>query len=133
MLSCSITYFTNWLWLVFLFILDNVFSAYPSLCLFPSGMQIHILQCIINQSGWVTPNADIFWYTSIGFICLTFLHCAFWNVSSNCLHKKRHNYIGCICLTFLHCVFSSDSLNCVPGRMHTHIDCICSIFLDLCF
>ena len=36
---------------------------------------------------------------------LTFHHCAFSNVSSNCLLKKRHNRTGYICLTFLHCVF----------------------------
>ena len=31
---------------------------------------------------------------------LTFLHCAFSNVSSNCLPKKRHSHIGCTCLIF---------------------------------
>ena len=32
------------------------------------------------------------------------LHCAFSNVSSNCLHEKRQSHI-CYCLTFLHCPF----------------------------
>ena len=40
---------------------------------------------------------------------LTFLHCAFLNVSSNRLPKKRQSYIGCICLAFLHCAFSNVS------------------------
>ena len=36
--------------------------------------------------------------------CLTFLYCAFANVSANDLDGKRHSHIGCICFTFLHCV-----------------------------
>ena len=39
----------------------------------------------------------------------TFLHCAFLNVSSNCLPERMKSHIGCICLTFLHCVFSNVS------------------------
>ena len=31
---------------------------------------------------------------------MTFLHCAFSNVSSNCLHENRHSHIDCICLIF---------------------------------
>ena len=43
-------------------------------------------------------------------ICLTFLHCDFSNVFSNCLREKRHSNIGCICLTCLHCAFSNVCL-----------------------
>ena len=39
-------------------------------------------------------------------ICLTFLHCAFSNVSLNPLPQRMHSRIGCICFAFLHCVFS---------------------------
>ena len=52
-----------------------------------------------------------------GCICLTFLHCAFSNVSLNCLHKRMRNYTDSICLTFLHCVFSNVSSSCLPLRM----------------
>ena len=42
----------------------------------------------------------------ISCICLTFLHCAFSNVASNRLHKKRHNHINYICFHFfLQCIF----------------------------
>ena len=44
-------------------------------------------------------------HSHIGCICLTFLQCAFLNVSSNCLSDKMQSYIGCICLTFLPCSF----------------------------
>ena len=36
-------------------------------------------------------------HSHIGFICLTFLHCAFWNVSSKHQLKKMQSYIGCNC------------------------------------
>ena len=39
-------------------------------------------------------------HSHIGHIYLTFLHCAFSNVSSNCLPEMMQNHIGCICLTF---------------------------------
>ena len=65
--------------------------------------------------------------------CFTFPHCAFSNVSSNCLSEKRHSHIGCICLTFLQCAFSNVSSNCLPQRMHSHIGCICSSFLHCGF
>ena len=55
-------------------------------------------------------------YTCIGCICLTFLHCASLNVSSNHLPESRHSRIGCICLTFLHCGSLNVSLNCLPKR-----------------
>ena len=38
-------------------------------------------------------------------ICLSFLHCAFSNVSSNHLPQKRHSHIGSIYFTFLHSAF----------------------------
>ena len=56
---------------------------------------------------------------------LTFLYCAFSNVSSKPLHNRIQSHIGCICLTFLHCAFSNVSSNCLPDRMHSHIGCIC--------
>ena len=39
-----------------------------------------------------------------------------------------HNYIGCIFMPFLHCAFSNLSSNCLPERIHNHIGCICSAF-----
>ena len=96
-------------------------------------------------------------YSHIGCICLTFLHCAFSDVSSNCLHCMRgckltsvayvwsfstvltnvslnwlpvrmQSHIGYIYLTFLCCVSSNVFSNCLPGRMQSHIGCICLIF-----
>ena len=47
-------------------------------------------------------------HSHIGCICVTFLHCAFSNVSSNCLQQKRHIHIGCIFLKYWHhLLFSS--------------------------
>ena len=46
-------------------------------------------------------------HSHIGCICVTFLHCAFSNVSSNCLLEKMPCRTGCICLIFLHDAFSN--------------------------
>ena len=68
-----------------------------------------------------------------GCICLAFLHCAFSNVSSNRLHEKMYSYIGGICLTSLHCAFSNVSLNRLFEKRYSHIGCICMIFLHCAF
>ena len=62
----------------------------------------------------------------IGCICLTFLHCAFLNVSSNCLPEQRHSHTGYICLAFLHCVFLNVFSNCLSENRQSHIGCIFS-------
>ena len=41
-------------------------------------------------------------------------HLVFSNVSSNWLLEKRHSRIGYICLTFLHCVYLNVLSNCLP-------------------
>merc|ERR1712213_197341 len=63
-------------------------------------------------------------HSRIGCIYLTFLQCAFSNVSSYRLPEKMHSRIGCIYLTFLHCAFSNVASNCLHGRRHSHIGCI---------
>ena len=68
-----------------------------------------------------------------GCIYLTFLHYAFSNVSSNCLHENRHSHIDCICLIFLHCAFLNVASNCLPQRMKNHIGRICLAFLHCSF
>ena len=75
--------------------------------------------CVTYVMDNFIPNS-----VSIGFIWLTFLHCAFSNVSSNRLPNKRHSHIGCICLTFPHCVLSNVASNCLHGRRNSHIGCI---------
>ena len=65
----------------------------------------------------------------IGYICLTFPHCAFSCVSSNGLPERMQSHIGYICLTFPHCACSCVSSNCLPKRMQIHIGCICLAFL----
>ena len=72
--------------------------------------------CVTYVMDNLIPNSVF-----IGFICLTFLHCAFSNVSSNCLHEKRQSHICCTCLTFLHCAFSNVSSNRLPVRMQSRI------------
>ena len=67
-------------------------------------------------------------HSHIGCICLTFLHCAFSNVSSNCLHKRKQSHIGCICLTFFHCAISYVSSKSLDLNRQSHIGCICSNF-----
>ena len=64
-----------------------------------------------------------------GCICLTFLHCAFSNVLSNCLLERMQSHTGCICLTFLHCAFSNVPSKRLHKRIHNHTGCICSTFL----
>ena len=61
----------------------------------------------------------------IGYNCLTFLNCAFSDVSSNDVHKRIHSRIGCICLTFHHYGFSNVYSNCLHARMQSHINCSC--------
>ena len=79
----------------------------------------------------------------IGCICLTFLHCAFSNVSSksldlkrqshivssNCLPEQMQSHIGCICLTFLYCSLSNVSSKSLDLKRQSHIGCICLTFL----
>ena len=62
---------------------------------------------VFSYSSWKHLDQSV--YSHISCICLVFLHCAFSNVSSNCLPQKRHSRIGCICLTFLQCAFSNVS------------------------
>ena len=52
--------------------------------------------------------------------------------SKMCLSEKRQSHISCICLTFLHCAFSNVSANGLDGKRYSHIGCICLTFL-LCF
>ena len=43
----------------------------------------------------------------------------------------RDSHTGCICLTYLHCAFSNVSSNGLLGKMHNHTDCICLIVSDV--
>ena len=72
-------------------------------------------------------------HSHIGCTYLTFLHCAFSNVSSNCLNERMQKYTGCICLIFLHCAFSNVSSGHLPDMLHTCTGCIFSIFLHCAF
>ena len=62
---------------------------------------------------------------------MTFLHCVYSNVSSNCLPEMMHNHTGCICWTFPHRVFSHEPSNCFCKRTHNCAGCICSTLRDL--
>ena len=61
---------------------------------------------------------QITWHSRISCVCLTSLHCASLNVSSNRFLERRHSRIGCICLTFLHCASLNVSSNRLPGSNH---------------
>ena len=91
-------------------------------------------------------------HNHIGCICVTFLHCALSNVSSNGLLARMQSHIGHIYSTFIplcvfkcvlklpvindakshwlhffyffHCEFSNVSSNGLPEKMHSHIGCI---------
>ena len=67
-------------------------------------------------------------HSHIGYICLTFLHCAFSSVSSKRSHRRMHSHIGCIYVTFLHCAFSNVFSNGLPEKRHSRIGCICSTY-----
>ena len=66
-------------------------------------------------------------------ICLIVLHCAFSNVSSNCLPEQRQSRTGCICLAFLRCAFSNVSSKRSPQQRQNYIGCICVAFLHCVF
>ena len=59
--------------------------------------------------------------------------CVFSSALLNCLDQRKHNHIGCICVTFLHCASSNESSDGVHKRMHTHTGCICWSFLHCVF
>ena len=50
-----------------------------------------------------------------GYICLTFLNCAFSNGCWNRQPQRMQNHTGYICLTFLRCVLSNVSSNCLQN------------------
>ena len=60
-----------------------------------------------------------------GYICWTFLHFLFLNVSSSSLPDKIQKRTGCTCLTFLHPGFSNVFSKCLSKIMQSHIGCIC--------
>ena len=72
-------------------------------------------------------------HSHIGYICLAFLLCEFWNVPLNGLPGRMHSHIGYICLFFLLCVFSNVSSNHLPELMHNHTGCICLTFPQCVF
>ena len=52
-------------------------------------------------------NAASNWlHCPTGYICLTFIHCVFSNVSSSGLSEWMPNHTGCTCLLFLRCKYS---------------------------
>ena len=69
----------------------------------------------------------------IGCMCLTFLHCVFLNVTSNCLPNRKQSHTDYICLTFLRCVFSCAASKRLGQNMHNHIGCICLASLHCVF
>ena len=63
-------------------------------------------------------NAASNWlHSPTGYICLTFTHCVFSNVSSSGLSEWMQNHTGCTCLLFLRCVFSNIPSDCLPWRI----------------
>ena len=68
-----------------------------------------------------------------GCMCLTFLHCVFLNVTSNCLPDRKQSHTDYICLTFLRCVFSCAASKRLGQNMHNHIGCICLASLHCVF
>ena len=59
-------------------------------------------------------------HSHTGCICLSFLHCVFSNVSSNCLLEWMQSHIGCIYMIFLQCVFSNVSSKRLHAKMYSH-------------
>ena len=76
-------------------------------------------------------NAASNWlHSPTGYICLTFIHCVFSNVSSSGLSGWMQNHTGCTCLLFLRSVFSNIPLDCLPWRMCNHTFYMCLVFLQ---
>ena len=71
-------------------------------------------------------------HSLIAGICLTFLHSAFQMCpQTTCLRGGIVTLIAFF--TFLHCAFSNVSSNCLPLRMQSHIGCICFVFSTVHF
>ena len=51
----------------------------------------------------------------------------------NCLPEQMQSHIGCILLTFLHCAFSNVSSKSLDLKRQSHIGCICSNFSTVRF
>ena len=109
--------------------------------------------------GWsLVETASLSKKCQRGYICWTFLHYVFLNVSSSSLPDRVQNCTGCICLTlcifkcvlklsaqvdakshwlhlfdFFHRMFLNVSSNGMPASMHIHTDCICLISFDCVF
>ena len=77
-------------------------------------------------------NAASNWlHSPTGYICLTFIHCVFSNVSSSGLSEWMQNHTGFTCLLFLRCVFSNIPSDCLPWRMCNHTFYICMVFSNV--
>ena len=64
-------------------------------------------RCKVTLVAFVWLFSTVHFQVSPQMVCI----CCCSNVASNGLPEKRHNRIGYICLTFLHCAFSSVSSN----------------------
>ena len=74
-----------------------------------------IFKCFLKQSGSG--------HSHIGSICFTFLHCAFSNVSSNCLSEKMHSCIGLI-FSLIFCVYQGSIFIFISLKsITTNLDC----------
>ena len=85
------------------------FSNVSSYCL--QGKTHNHIGCIcLTFLQCAFSNVSLNWciITLIAFVWL-FFHCVFLNVASKHLHEWMQNHIGYICLTFLQCAFSNVS------------------------
>ena len=67
-------------------------------------------------------------HSHIGCICMTFLHCGFWNVSSKRLPEKEAKSHWLHLFNFFHCAFLNVTPNLLPQKRHSHIGYICLTF-----
>ena len=94
---------------------DKLWSYHDLFLVNPVTVLQHFLWKLCNFPNNFVSSTSM--QSHIGRNCLTFLHCAFLNVSSNCLPEKRHSHTDYICLAFLHCV--SVQRACIIGNSVT--------------
>ena len=107
------------------------FLDFSPLCVFRCVLKLPAWDYVFSYVSFI--HLDQSMHSHTGYICLTFLHCAFPNVYSKSLDQRRQSHTGCIFLAIRHRVFSKASSNRLPERRLIHIGCIYLASSTVCF
>ena len=90
---------------------------FSSLCVF---------KCVLKELGSAQANSHWLHF-------FTYIHCAFSNMSSNCLPENRHIHIWMHSFGFFQRVFLNGCSQHLHKKMRCRNDCICFTFLHCAF